>query len=127
MATLCNFTKQPMSELFDKHGIFFAFSQKQVDENKKPGIIYNNLGSGIFCPKDNVEQFISDLENVVATSVETHKSKESKEKIILDQLRNHEAFYTGDISSTFEALEAYNYTKKDVITVYRKYMATEEI
>ncbi len=42
-------------------GAFWAFGEKQFNEQKVTGIIYAQLGAGLMCPKENVDSLIKAL------------------------------------------------------------------
>lgn len=47
MKSATSYTEKQFSELLDKTGSFFAFSNKQFCEKKKEGIKYVNIGAGL--------------------------------------------------------------------------------
>ena len=107
-----------MTKLFDDYGVFFAFSKNQFDKQKKDGVKYLDGGAGMLIPKDISNEFIdkldklhSDFDNKISSD------KELKNKYILYQLLNYEAFYTGDYYETFEKL-GNGYTLEEVKAVY---------
>lgn len=107
-----------MTKLFDDYGVFFAFSKDQFDKQKKDGVKYLDGGAGMLIPKDIAKEFQDeynklylDFDNKILSD------KELKNKYILYQLLNHEAFYTGDYYETFERLGK-GYTIEEVKAVY---------
>jgi len=99
--------QKEINKAIEKHEVFFAFSQKQVDEGKKEGITYVNMGGGCLCPKENVEQFINDMDEGskigIKNDVQTHGAK----KIITREYFNHECQITNDTSDMRDALAAH--------------------
>jgi hypothetical protein len=59
------------------------------------------------------------LSNITAQGIAADIAENGKENIIKRELYNHEAFYTDDITSTTEALDAYGFTVDEIRTVYR--------
>ena len=51
MKYLQNYMSEKQSKLFKKTGAFFAFSQKQYDEQSQNDVVYVNMGHGMICPK----------------------------------------------------------------------------
>ena len=104
--------------LFDKLGIFFAFSNEQLDRQKKEGVEYVSLGAGTICPKENVKAFIEEHANLVKTGIAKDIEKNGKEKIIHRELCNYECFYSGDLDDAIDALEDYGFTNEEIYAVY---------
>ena len=105
---------QKMSALWDKHGAFFAFSQKQIDEQKTEGVTYVSCGSGLIAPKENAHQLLEELEQVIDSHCQSVLEREGPQKIIHYELANHEAQISMDITSTVEAVECYGITREQV-------------
>lgn len=97
------------TKALDKAGAFFAFSQKQFDESKKPGVTYVNGEMGLICPKDTYVTLLRELHNIYLDSITEDLAENGAQAIIIRELNNHEAYYTGDITSTIEALSDYPY------------------
>lgn len=127
MKTLNTYTEQAISDLLATHGAFFAFSNDQFNEKKQPDVKYVNCGSGLICPKANVTELLAGIQDVGKKGKEQDISENGIEAIIERELRNHEAFYTGDIEDTVDALVGYGITAEQVMGVYRKLRDTVEI
>lgn len=113
------------NNLFKNLGVFWAFSKKQFDENKTPllpGEKYVSIGAGGYIPKHNVDALIKGDKEIEKTFKKQIKEFKSRETHILYELNNHEAFYTGDIDSTMDALGP-DYKVEEVKDVYKKYRA----
>ena len=120
MKTLSNYTEQAISEALSKHGAFFAFSQSQFEEQAVPGLRYCSLGSELICPEKNALLLSSDLEKAHHRGISLDIAENGVSAIILRELLNHEAFYTGDISDTVDALQSYEFSRQQVIEVFKK-------
>lgn len=108
-----------LSELFQKHGVFFAFSKKQYNEQADPSKKYVSLtGTGGFCPEETAMEFMEELGDLQRKQRDEKLETFGKEKIILYELRNHECFYTGDYSEIYEDMEDYGITKEEVEKVF---------
>jgi hypothetical protein len=108
------------TKIFKKHGVFFAFSNKQLEEGKVEGVKYVQWMNGGLCPKDNVEVFIKDLNENIKKQDDKLSSSEFRKSYIAYELSNHEAYYTGSIDDSFSALKSSGITEKEVIKVYRE-------
>lgn len=120
MKYLSDYITEKQSALFKKHGVFFAFSEKQYEEQKREGVVYVSLGMGTLCPKENAKAFIEEHHNVVNEGIAEDIAENGIDGVILRELDNHEAYYTGDATSTVESLEGYPVTREQVWELFRK-------
>ncbi len=121
MKYLSDYLEKPQTECFNKHGVFFAFSNDQFNKQKNPKVEkYVSLPSGVMCPKDKAKDFIRAHKQVVKDAIEQDLKENGKEKIIIRELHNNECFYTGDYYDCVDALNEYNITDKEVRSVYLK-------
>jgi hypothetical protein len=112
---------EKQSAIFKKYGVFFAFSDEQFEKNKTPledGDKYVRLFGGGFCPKSKAKEMIQALEDAHKWYQEQINSGKLREEHILYELNNHEAFYTGEIGDTLEALGD-DYTAEEVFEVFK--------
>jgi len=110
------------SELFNKVGLFWAFSNEQFEEGKTPlkeGDKYVSIGMGGYLPKSNVEAFTSGLEEIKKWYNEEIKKNKAEKAEIIYELNNHECFYTHDISGVV-SMFAGTYTEEEIIAVFVK-------
>lgn len=119
MKYLINYIEEAQTKAFNKAGAFFAFSDKQFDEQKKEGVEYSHIGAGLICPKENCKSLVEALGAIHKAGMEQDLKENTKEGVIKRELANHEAYYTGSIDSTFDALEAYGITAQEILTVFR--------
>jgi hypothetical protein len=116
--------KQKMTtELFEKCGVFFAFSEEQFEENKTPlkeGEKYVSIGGGGYMPKGSIKAFEEGMKAISNYGKQKVKQGNLAESEILYELQNHECFYTGDISDVVDLFEG-TYTEKQIRDVYNKY------
>lgn len=124
MKYLSNYIEQKQTDLFNKTGAFFAFSQKQLDEKKQDNINYVSCGSGLIAPKENVNQLINGLETIHAEGIAEDIKENGKPAIIQRELGNHEAQITGDISDTVDSLDGYGITTAEVRAGYSVFYQT---
>lgn len=120
MKYLSDYTQQGITDLLNQHGGFFAFSDAQFNEKKKEGVEYVGCGHGLIAPKENAKALVDGLIANGDRAVQQDIQENGKEAIISRELYNHEAFYTGDIEDTYEALTIYGFTREDVQLVFHK-------
>ena len=114
------------TKLFEEKQVFFAFSNEQFKEGmQKHNINKDNtitsLGGGMYCPKYNAQEVVDTLHKIYTDSINKDIEENGKDKIILRELCNYEAFYVGDIEDTKEKLKDYKcIEEKDIIRVYHK-------
>ena len=119
MKYLSDYMEEQQTALFKTTGTIFAFSPRQFEEGKKEGVTYSNLGQGMLTEKGNEIQVIEGLDTIYKESIALD-IKENGDKIILRELLNHEAFYTGDLQDTIHKLEDYPFTEDDINHIYQK-------
>lgn len=120
MKYLSNYTEDLTTELLDKTGAFFAFSQEQFDRAKTEGVEYVNMGAGLICPKGQTEFFDEQFKTIVENGIKQDIAENGIEAIIERELCNHEAYYVGEIEDTVDKLEGYGVSREQVIAVYRQ-------
>ena len=112
-------TDNLLSEVFKKHDVIFAFSDKQFEEQKVEGVEYLYSRSlGMFYNKKSKDTIYKDMEEAIDKAIAIDKETNSKESIILRELLNYECFYTGNPGDAITRLEEYNYTKEEVLEVF---------
>lgn len=110
------------SELFEKCGVFFAFSNEQFAKNKTPlkeGEKYVSIGAGGYMPKGNVDAFRKGMKEISQFGKNKVKENKLDETEILYELNNHECFYTGDYSDVVDMFKG-TYTEEQIRDVYNK-------
>jgi len=118
MKYLSDYMESRQTDLFNRTGTIFAFSQKQFEEQRKDNVKYVNLGQGMLTEKPYVEEVINGLHKIYKDSIKQDMKENGKNKIILRELENHECFYTGDITDCIEKLEDYPITKIQISKMY---------
>jgi hydroxymethylpyrimidine pyrophosphatase-like HAD family hydrolase len=107
MKNLFEILKPKTAELFKNNGAFFAYSNKQFNEQKKEGIEYVNILGGLIGPKDKAKFILSEMERLYDESVIEHVKNETPEKIISYEYFNHETQLTGDINTIIDLFSEY--------------------
>ena len=118
MKYLSDYMNDSQTELFKKTGSFFAFSDKQFNEQKVEGVDYNSLGAGMICPKDNVDELMKGLECIHDKAIEEDINDNGIDAIIRRELNNHECDYTGDYEPVLEVLDPYGISEQQIIEVF---------
>ncbi len=107
-----------MTAVYDKYGVFFAFSDKQYNDKAVDGVEYVSGGAGMVVPKEHATAVNTELNAAIDTHQAWKLETMGMNKIILDELHNHEAFYTYEIDDTVDALDGYGFTAADVQKVF---------
>lgn len=111
------------NQLFTDCKVFWAFSNKQFDENKTPlkeGEKYISIGAGGYIPQGNFDTLLLGMEKINNEFKQATKDLKIRKQHILYELNNHECFYTGSIQSAMDALGE-DYSDEEVITVFKEY------
>jgi len=120
MKYLSDYMEEKQTALFNKTGTIFAFSQKQFEEGRKDNVKYVNLGQGMLAPDENYIEVIETLKKIYKDSIQQDLKENGKDKVILRELLNHEAFYVGNIEDTIHKLEDYPITEDDISHIFQK-------
>lgn len=118
-----------ISVIFKKVNLFFAFNQEQFEEGKAAnpigeGETYIRVAGGGILPKKNLITYKKKMSAAIQWYEDTIKENNLKEEEILYELRNHEAFYTGDIEDTCDLFEG-RYTTEEIQTIFNKHYEAE--
>ena len=117
---LSSYTDQPISELFNKYGAFWAFSNSQFSESKKNNIEYVSFWGNCFCDKKTAKQFIEEYHSIFEEQQKLFLLENKREDIIKYELSNYECYYTGEIEEAFDVLKIYGISYEEVQEIYRK-------
>lgn len=119
MKYLSNYVEEAQTALFDRLGVFFAFSNKQFDEAKKEGVKYTQLGAGLICPVGKAKELMDELDKIHAAGMKQDLEENTREGVIRRELENHECYYTGDIESCVDRIKDYGITAEEIQVVFR--------
>jgi len=125
--SLSTYTKDAQTELFEKTGTFFAFSQDQYDKAAIAEVEYVSLGMGMIVPKGNTKALVAGLSDINETGIKKDLKENGKKKIIERELFNYECFYTGEIEDCVEALKEYQITESEIREEYHRIYPTVEM
>ena len=115
------------SATFKKYGLFFAFSDKQFEENKTPleeGDTYVSYGGGGYCPKNKFKDLSSEFDKNIAWMEE--QTKLFPKEAIGYELGNHECYYTGDIEIVINIFHNV-FSPKLILETYLELCKTVEV
>ncbi len=111
--------------LLTQCGVFWAFGKKQLEEGyakakltMTAGDKLIDIGAGGFMPKSNKDTYIHGMRTIGEEFDKAMQDEKTRKDYILYELHNHEAFYTGSLSSTLDALGE-GYTREEVQAVAR--------
>tara|TARA_R110002012_G_scaffold318071_1_gene535585 strand:+ start:40 stop:426 length:387 start_codon:yes stop_codon:yes gene_type:complete len=119
MKYLSDYMEEKQTALFNKTGTIFAFSDKQFEEQKVKGKQYSRLSQGMVTEKGNEIEVIEGLDKIYRDSIKQDMKENGKDKVILRELLNHEAFYVGNIEETIHKLEDYPITEDDISQIFQ--------
>jgi len=119
MKYLSDYTREAITQAFDMCHAFYAFSDKQFEEQKQDGIEYVSMFGGIVCPKDNTETLREALNNAIDEGRSADMAENGKNRIIRREINNHECGYTGDITDAVNVLSGYGITREEVQAVFK--------
>ena len=122
MKNLNEYTEKEQTKVFNELGAFFAFGQKQLDEQKKEDIIYLNLGSGLICPSSKANELIDRIEDIHKKAINQRLEDYGIEKIIQYELSNYECQISMDYSDAFDVLQDYGVTEEQMKKQFKIYM-----
>lgn len=115
------------NDLFSECGVFWAFSNEQfkdgyakVKPTMSEGEKLVDIGAGGYMPKHNIEKLQNGTKEIDETFKREIKEAKAREEHIIYELKNHECFYTGDISDAVDALGD-DYTTEEVEKVLKNY------
>ena len=119
MKYLTNYIEEGQTKIFEKYGVFFAFSNKQYNEKAKPELEpYVHVGHGMIVPKPHVKDVLKALDDVHEAGIKQDLQENTKEGVIKRELGNHECYYTGDIEPAVDCLSSYGITAEEVQKVF---------
>lgn len=115
MRYLSDYMDEAQSDLFEVTGSFFAFGQKQFDEQKIDGVKYVSLGAGLICPKGHAKKVIEEIDRIYDDAIQQDIADHGAEKIVEREYFNHET----QISNRYgmlQAIEGHREARPDLFT-----------
>ena len=121
MKYLSDYMEAKQTELFQRTGTIFAFSDKQFEEQRKENVKYVDMGAGMITEKPFVEEVINELDKIHKEAMVQDIKENGIQGVIQRELENYETYYTNDLEPAMEALESYpEITQDDIINVYQR-------
>jgi hypothetical protein len=120
MKSLSDYTDDTLSQLFQRLGAFYAFGNRQFEEQRVKDTKYTSLGMGLICPTENCDELRESMSSLVQNAIAARIKEYGLEAIIRYELSNYESYYTGCIDNAFEALQAYGAKREEVLRVFRE-------
>jgi len=119
---LSDYIEDKHDALMKRLGAFYAFNKFQFKDHAVEGVKYSHLGAGMIVPKDKSKELIDGISNIIDEGIAQDKKDHTAEQIILRELENHEAYYTGCIDDTVDKLKDYGdgFKEEDIRKVYTK-------
>lgn len=114
-------TDNQLSEIFKKYDAFYAFSNKQFDEQKKAGVKYAGCGSGLICPVEHVDTLYDAISKAINGKIEWELANNTKKEIIWYELANHECQISGEYIDVIELLSDYGITADEIHAEWKAY------
>ena len=105
-----------MTDIFSRHGAFFAFSKEQFREQSKAGVKYSRISANLICPADSADAMLGELDAAIEAFHQADLAENGRKAIIWRELANHEAQISMDTSDTVAALAGYGITAEEVET-----------
>ena len=125
MISKSDYIAQEQTKLFERLGVFFAFSDEQFHRKAIKAVAYASCGAGMVVPKVNVNELSGSLAAIHQEGMKSDRETNSNAAIIRRELFNYECFYTGDISDAVDSLAAYDISHDEIFNVYNETLRTE--
>lgn len=107
MKSINDYTSKKYSELLEQTGAFYAFGKSQFLEKKQPNVKYVSFGTGLLCPKSEVEKLISGISSLNEEGITKQQREYSPDEIISYAYFNFESQLANDTTDAKESLESY--------------------
>jgi len=126
MKYLSNYMEEEQTALFTECGVFFAFSEKQLNEGMtKIGVTDVKkliaFDGGMVCLKEHKNKLLAGLDDIYKRSIQKDLAENGKKAIIHRELANHECQISMDITDCINKLEDYPITKEEIQAEWKEY------
>tara|TARA_Y100001963_G_C6647592_1_gene384093 strand:+ start:412 stop:810 length:399 start_codon:yes stop_codon:yes gene_type:complete len=117
------YTQDKIDKTIKNNGGFFAFNNKQFNENKKEGVIYCSLYGGLIVPKNKADYILKQIDLISKKAIKQDIKENGIKNIIFRDCSNLELqFSYNGIEEIIDYLKDYNFNKKDIEKYYNKYI-----
>lgn len=112
-----------MSEIYKKHGAFFAFGEKQFKEKSVDGVDYVTIDAGLIVPESSAKQCSQDLSDAFQAHCDKMMETHTVSEIVQYELANHESQFSSDILPVVSAVAPFGITQAQVAQEFPAFMA----
>jgi len=122
--TLKEYKEKKQDKIFNKYGGFFAFNNKQFDEQKDIKVKkYVRLSFGLICPKENAKKLLNELDQLHKKAIKKHMEKDTIKDIVFKNCQNMELQYSFNGEQDIkEILKDYPIEEIEIIKHYQDYI-----
>ena len=118
MQYLSSYMNDKQTDVFNKYGAFFAFSNEQYKEKAVDGIKYASLGSGLIAPVGTGKDLMSALDLIHKSAIQQDITENGITAIIHRELGNYECQITCDYDDVIDVLKPYGVTVEQIKAEY---------
>ena len=123
MKYLEDYNKNEINNIIKKNGGFFAFNNDQFNKNKKDGVKYCRLYSGLIVPKNKVDYILKKIDKATKKAIKQDINDNGIKKIVFRDCSNLELQFNYDgLNEIISYLKDYNFNKKDIKKYYDQYI-----
>ena len=123
MKYLSDYTEEATTKLIKENGGFFAFSDRQFNENKKEGVKYVRMYGGLIAPKENVKAIHKGLQEGHEEGIVQDMKDHTIRQIIFRDCANYELQLSYDgLTEIIDTLKEYPIKKEDIIKYYNQFI-----
>lgn len=105
MKYFSDYYNDTVTKLHHELGAFYAFSNEQFEENKKPNVQYVRFNSGLLVPKGSAEEYVKKLPKIMEEAAKKDIEDNGALAIIRREFWNHETHICQNVHSMRESLE----------------------
>ena len=121
--TLKQIKHDEQHRIIKNNGGFFAFNNQQFKEQKKPNVIYVNMGVGLICPKNNAETLKKELDNLNEKAIKKQMETQSIKDIVFKNCFNYELQYSfNGFEQLKEILQDYPIKETELSLYYNQFI-----
>ena len=122
MKNLNDYIDSAISSILKENGAFFAFSNKQYNNQRVEGTTYINLGSGLIAPKNNAKILLEQFDSAMQVGIMQYVEENGVKNIIWRELANYECQIVNNCEDAVRALKEYPISKDDILIEFKAYM-----
>ena len=123
MKYLNDYTQDKINDVIKSNGGFFAFSNKQFEENKKDNIKYCRLYSGLIVPKNKVKKILNSIDKITENGIKQDLKENSIKDIVFRDCANLELQFSYDgLNQIIDYLKYYPIKKDTIKKHYSEYI-----